>query len=293
MDGAPTQPTVPDQAASLRRLTRRSERRAGYRIAITSGKGGVGKTNVAVNLAVCLGRSGRRVTLVDLDMGLANADVLLGVQPRFNLSHVLTGKRELNDIAVPAAGGIRFIAGGSANRNLANMGSPERDLLVRQLNSLSETSEIIIYDCGAGISENVLKFASTADVAMVVSTPEPTSVTDAYAMIKVLVSGEFHGRVELLVNMARSRAEARAVYRRVAAVAERFLHFPLADAGFVLQDGDVELAVRGRSPVVVRYPRCPSSLCVTALAARMVRTGLSLHRPRNGNLLARFVGLFA
>ncbi len=277
-----------DQADRLRQLSG-SVRSRGTHIAIVSGKGGVGKTNIAVNLAAVLARAGRRVTLVDLDAGLANADVLLNVRPRFTLADVLSGERPIKDVAVRTACGIRFIGGGSGELILANMGPAQRAHLAQAVGNLGKNGETVVYDCGAGISQNVLAFAGQADLVAVVSTPETTSLTDAYAITKTLVREGFHGPIQLLVNMVESRTEASEIYHRVAAVVARFLHFSLADGGYVLQDRHVELAVRERTPVVLRYPRCPSSLCLTAFAARFLRAPVV----SKGPLLARFVELFA
>jgi len=251
----------------------------------------VGKTNIAVNLAVCLAAWRRRVTLVDLDVGVADADVLLNVHPRFNLSHVVTGERTIGEIVVDTPVNVRFVAGGSGVDVLANTDAIARRGLANDIQSLGKSSDFLIYDCGAGISSNVMTFAEMADIAIVVSTPEPTALTDAYAMVKVLTQKKYHGLILFVVNMVEGRSEARAVYQRAAAVAERFLHFRLADGGYVLHDGHVESAVRAQSPFVVRFPRCPSSLCMTALAARLVRSCSSAPQP--SGLLSRFVGLFA
>lgn len=279
----------PDQAAPLRRMVGGPKTRA-RSIAVTSGKGGVGKTNIAVNLAVYLARSGRKVTLVDLDVGLANADVLLDVHPPYNLSHVHSGRRSIVEIMVETHGGLRFAAGGSGFDGLANMSDLGRRHLAEQVNSINEQTDIVIYDCGAGISLNVLAFALLADVVLVVSTPDPTSITDAYAMVKVLVNRNHNGSLRLLVNMAADRGEAARVYRRIAGVAERFLHFPLADAGYVLQDTRVESAVRRRSPFVLSDPRCPSSLCIAALAANLAPVSQKSAAP--AGLMSRIVDLF-
>jgi len=263
----------------------------GVSLAITSGKGGVGKTNIAVNLAACLASWRRRVTLVDLDVGVADVDVLLNVQPRFNLSHVVTGERTIDEVAVDTPLNVRLVAGGSGVDALANVDAMGRQRLASDIQSLEKSSDFLIYDCGAGVSANVLTFAERADIVIVVSTPEPTALTDAYAMVKVLTQKKYHGLILFVVNMVQCRSEALAVYQRAAAVTERFLHFKLADGGYVLHDSHVESAVRAQSPFVVRFPRCPSSLCMTALAARLVRSCSSAPQP--GGLLSRFAGLFA
>lgn len=285
-----TKASSTDQASSLRRIVGDSERSV-RSIAVTSGKGGVGKTNIAVNLAVYWASLGRDITLVDLDVGLANADVLLDVQPRFNLSHVQAGQRSIAEITVETCGGLRFVAGGSGLNGLADMSDSSRRQLAEQVGSINGRADLVIYDCGAGIARNVLEFALMADAVLVVSTPDPTSITDAYAMVKVLVRKKYHGSLRLLVNMASNRHEAQGVYRRVSEVTERFLHFALADGGYVLQDTQVELAVRRRRPFVLSDPRCPSSLCIAALAANLAPVSRSSATPPG--LLSRFVELFA
>ncbi|MCH7525885.1 MAG: MinD/ParA family protein [Planctomycetes bacterium] len=266
-------------------------RRRGLAIAVASGKGGVGKTNIAVNLAACLAASGRKVALVDLDVGLANADLLLGVQPTYNLAHVLSGTRRIEEVVIEAPGGVLFVAGVSGDSAMANMSAFDRGRWMHQVQWLAARCDVTLYDCAAGISSSVLGFASIADIITVVTSCEPTAITDAFATIKVLVRKKFHGAIMLVVNMAEGRAEAKRVYRRVAHVAERFLSFSLADGGYVLQDNHVELAVRGRRPFILSYPRCPSSMCIRSLATRLVRPVTA--KTGADGLLSRFAALFA
>ena len=280
---------VRDQATSLRALAKAGQRRA-YTVAITSGKGGVGKTNIAVNLAICLSGRGLRVTLVDLDMGLANADVLLKLRTRYNLSHVISGLRTLEQITTKAPGGVRFVPGGSGLDELANLSEFERQRLNTSLHNLDSNADIVILDCGAGISKNVTTFASAADVTLVVTTPEPTAVTDAYAVIKTMRRRQAPADVRLLVNQVGSRAEARRTYTRLSGVAEKFLHCPVADAGYLLHDAHVQLAVRYRSPFVIRYPRCAASACMAVVAAELARSRFP--RQDGGGFLKRVLGLF-
>lgn len=275
-----------------RRLTTvDAPRRRGLAIAVVSGKGGVGKTNIAVNLAACLAATGRKVALVDLDVGLANADLLLGVQPTYNLAHVLSGTRRIEEVVVEAPGAVLFVAGASGDSAMANMSAFDRGRLMHQVQSLAARCDVTFYDCAAGISLSVLGFASIADIVIVVTSCEPTAITDAFATIKVLVRRRFHGAIMLVVNMAEGRAEARRIYRRVAHVAERFLSFSLADGGYVLQDSHVELAVRGRRPFILSYPRCPSSMCIRSLATRLVRPATA--KTDADGFLSRFAALFA
>jgi flagellar biosynthesis protein FlhG len=261
----------------------------------------VGKTNLAVNLAVCLRSRGMGVTLVDLDVGLANADVLLGVRPRRNLADVLAGRQELADVAEETAGGISFIAGASGRDGLGPLRDTERTALAGALAGWDD--DFVIFDCAAGIAPDVMTFAQAADVVLVVTTPEPTALTDAYATVKTLRRAGYGGSVRLLVNMVHSRGEAKATLGRFQRVCEKFMKFPIADAGFILHDERVELAVRHRVPFVVRYPKSSASICAQAVAARLLRGKVTRRRhadvsghsdvPGRSGLLSRVADMFS
>jgi flagellar biosynthesis protein FlhG len=250
-------------------------------IAITSGKGGVGKSNVAVNLAIKLSAAGKRVVLLDADLGLANADVLCGVDLPLNLSHVIARRKELSDVIVKAPGGFRLIGGASGLARMADLSDYDRQRIVDSLAELEETTDIILIDTGAGISPNVLSFTRAADHVLVLTTPEPTAITDAYAVIKVIsrAGGDAHmispgngggdRRISLLVNQARSPGEARVVHERIAKVARQFLNVSVLDAGYLYADEQVPIAVRKRTPFVLTSPKCPASDCVAKLAMRL------------------------
>lgn len=261
---------------------------AALTVAVISGKGGVGKTNIAVNLAVCLRARGLDVALVDLDLGLANADVLLGADPDCDLRDVLARRRGLADALAPAAGGVRF-----ATAALGATGAASNDIERARLCALlgQVNGEVVLYDCAAGIDANVMTFARAADVVVVVTTPEPTALTDAYAAVKTLFREGYDGSVRVLVNMVETRAEAREVCRRLTEACEKFLHLAIADAGYVLHDTHVELAVRQRSPFTIAYPRCSASICAAAVAARLV--GGRTARRAAPNFLRRVAGMFA
>ncbi len=278
-----------DQAAQLRELMR-SHRRSALTLAIMSGKGGVGKTNVAVNLSICLAERGLRVALMDLDMGLANADLLMNLQPRYTLAHLVAGMRTIDEVCLRGPGGIRFVPGASGIQGLANLSEFERQHLISQLHRLDSNADIIVFDLGAGISRNVTSFAHAAHRAWVVTTPEPTALADAYAAAKALQREQCRARVELVVNMANSRAEAQAAYRRVAGVAQKFLNFSIADGGYLLQDTAVELAVQARCPFVIRYPGSNASACIAAMASEVARSCAIM--PNRGGFLKRVAGLF-
>ncbi len=289
MADSQAQPTATDQASGLRRLIRRRSRFA-TTIAILSGKGGVGKSNIAVNLSVCLVEKGVNVTLVDLDMGLANADLLMDVQPRYTLAHLLAGVRSLEEIMTAGPGGMTFVPGGSGLSALANLSEFERQHLIAQLRRLNRSADIVVLDCAAGISRNVVSFAQLADRILVVTTPEPTALADAYATIKAMRRYNRSDGIGLFVNMANSRAEAQATYARVAGVARKFLNYSVADSGYMLHDTAVELAVRERCPFVIRYPGSNASACIAAMAGEVARACLG--HQRRGGFLRRVAGLF-
>ena len=238
-------------------------------IAITSGKGGVGKTNVAVNLAIQLASAGKSVVLLDADLGLANADVLCNIDLPANLSHVISRRKDLNEVLVKAPGGFSLIGGASGLARMADLTDSDRQRIVAAMGELEASNDVILIDTGAGISPNVLAFTRAADHVLVVTTPEPTAITDAYAVVKVISRDNADRRVSLLVNQARNAAEARVVHERIAKVARQFLRVRLFDAGFIPADEQVSLAVRRRTPFLLAAPKCGASLAVSQLAMRL------------------------
>src|SRR5215203_2580893 len=245
-----------DQATQLRTMVERSlpapnsapdavpgqERAGASVIAVTSGKGGVGKSNVAVNLAIQFASVGRDVVLLDADLGLANADVLCNIELPYNLSHVIGRKKELPDVMYKAPGGFRIIGGASGLARMADLTDFDRQRLVDALGELEQQCDIILIDTGAGISPNVLSFTRAADHVLVVTTPEPTAITDAYAVVKVISRDGCERRLSLLVNQTRTPTEGRVVHDRIAKVARQFLGVSVLDAGSVPLDEQVSLA---------------------------------------------------
>lgn len=259
-------------------------------ISIASGKGGVGKTNLAVNLAVTLARRGLRVVLIDADLGTANVDVVLNVQTQYDLSDVVHGRKSIVDVATPLEDGLYLIRGASGLSAVADLEEDDRHRLIEQLALLERHSDFILIDCGAGISQNVLAFAQAADELLIVTTPEPTALTDAYALIKVLTRHGLPPSMNLVVNQVASLHEGQMVADRVGGVAARFLGVALGGWGHILRDDHVGMAVRQRVPFATRFPRSPAANCVAALAVRIAAG--STPGPDRPGFFRRALGFF-
>ena len=238
-------------------------------ISITSGKGGVGKTNIASALSVEFSRMGLRVLIIDTDLGLANLDIVLGIQPRFSLLHVVEGKQRLNDVIVNYSDYIDLIPAGSGISEIHTLSPEQRLILVNEIDNLEKEYDILILDTGAGISPNVLYFNSTSQELIIVVTPEPTSVADAYAMIKLLYLNRGIVRFQLLMNQVKSRQEAMDLFRGISLVTERFLKLSLSYLGHVVTDDHIRRAVMKREPFPLCYPNAPASRCVAEIAKRL------------------------
>jgi flagellar biosynthesis protein FlhG len=260
-----------DQAAGLRERARPAAiglRRPGMRtIAITSGKGGVGKSSLAVNLGLALAGQGHRVAIMDGDLGLANVDILLGINPAYDLRHVVSGEKELAEIMVTGPGGLRVIPASSGVASMADLGEADRARLLERLRAAGDVADLLLIDTGAGISRTVLSLVLAADEVLVVTVPEPTAITDAYALIKVVCRERPGLPVRVLLNMVEGAREAQEVYGNLHRIIQRFLKCEAGFAGFVPRDPCVPRAVREQKPLSVYFPYARASQCVAALAA--------------------------
>lgn len=213
-------------------------------IAITSGKGGVGKTNITANFAYVFAKMGKRILLLDADTGLANIDVILGITPKYNLCHVLSGEKTLSEAVVEGPGGIKILPASSGIQGMANLSKGQKLTLLEEMDGLDEDFDFMLIDTAAGISDNVMYFNMVAREIIVVVSPEPTSLTDAYALIKILYQSYKTRRFMLLVNMARDSNEAVVVYTRLSNATNHFLGLPIEYLGCIPYDQNVSKAVR-------------------------------------------------
>ena len=256
-----------DQTVTLRQaVVMKAPGRIVRVVAVTSGKGGVGKTNVTANLAVALAHLGRRVMVLDADLGLGNLDVLLGLAPAFSLADVLSGQRRLREVLVPGPGGITVLPAGSGFQNLTALSDHQIRELQSEMDELQEQTDILLIDTGAGIGRNVTSFATMAQDIIVVAAPEPTSLTDAYALMKVLSTQYGERRFRLLVSMTRSPTDGRDVYRKLSLVAERFLHISMDFLGSIPFDPRLAEAVCQQRPLVELYPQSKAAQAFLSLA---------------------------
>ncbi len=268
-------------------------------VAITSGKGGVGKTTLSVNMAIALSALRHRTTLLDADLGLANADVLCGISPTTRLDAAVEagsrGPRPLAQISVAAPGGFTLVPGSVGVARMANLPDTHRRLIIQGLVGLEQSSDAVLIDTGAGLSDGVTAFVAAADVAVIVCTPEPTSVADAYALIKCVVHATrlrpaSRPRFTLLVNQVQSEQEGRAVHTRVAATAKRFLGIDLPLLGMLPADPEVTRSIRARKPLMLATPTSPAAVAIAQASRSLARF---LHLPEQVPAPVQRRGMFA
>ena len=240
-------------------------------ITVTSGKGGVGKTNCTVNLAIQMRRRGLRVVIIDADFGLANIEVLLGIVPRYSLADVLNGSRTMEEVLTEGPEGVRFISGGSGLRELANVSDKQTDFLMKSFTALDSLADVIFIDTGAGISRSVVNFIRASSEAIIVTTPEPTSVTDAYALVKtVMEEASEPPAFKIVVNRIDEENEGKEIYEKLHKVAARFLNVQLEYLGAIPYDRDLVRAVKRQTPVTLAYPIAPCSRALGRVCDRLL-----------------------
>lgn len=265
-----------DQAQMLRELVlkRESARHAGKKtriITVTSGKGGVGKSNFTLNFALALQAKGLKVLVFDADIGLANIDVLMGITPKYNLYHLLKKEKSIWEIIHTGYNGLEFIGGGSGFNDLLDLSSEELDYFAEQVSQLHGHCDVILFDTGAGLSKETLKFILAAEETIVVTTPEPTSITDAYAIIKMVNNLQSGVAFRLVINRVTEPREGKQTADKITLVAKKFLQMDIPTIGFVADDSHIPKAVKRQIPFTVAYPNSPAAKNLLEIADRYVQ----------------------
>ena len=242
-------------------------------IAITSGKGGVGKSNFAVNMAIAYAQLGKKVILIDGDLGMANVNVLLNIVPQYNLMHVINKKKSMKEIIMDTEFGIKFIAGANGFSKIANLSVEELEYFAKQFSSLGN-ADIIIIDTGAGIANNVLQFVAAADEVYVLTTPEPTAITDAYGIIKIITTEIVDRTVnlKLVVNRVHSVEEGKRISERIINIVGQFLNYKVEYLGCVFEDPIVQASVIRQKPFMVVNPTSKPAVCLKHIVGKIEKT---------------------
>ncbi len=237
-------------------------------IAISSGKGGVGKTNITVNLGLSLAKGGKKVVIIDADLGLSNVDVVLGIVPKFNLFHLIHHQKTLEEIMVEGPYGLRVISGGSGVMDLVNLSEDDLLRLLLTFESLNAFADYILIDTGAGINKSVLSFIDAANEVIMIISPDPTSITDAYAVIKNI--GNSEKLIRVIINKAESHKEGYDVFHKINSATKRFLNVELESLGMLLEDPNVKRAVKTQKPFIIHYPHSIASKGIDLIAYNLL-----------------------
>jgi len=268
-----------NQARTLRNIVSSGMKSSSLRVlAVSSGKGGVGKTNIVANLAYAFAKRNKKVLVVDADLGLNNIDILLGLVPKFNIGHVLSGEKNVEEIIIKGPAGIQLLPAGDGLQELTQLDGEKKIMLMQELDQVSNGYDFLIFDTGAGISTNVTYFCSAAHEILLIATTEPTSLTDVYALIKILHTVHAQEHFRMIINSVESEREAQLIFRNLTAVTDRFLsNVSVEYLGCIRSDPNVPRAVRQQKAFMELYPNSKVSHCVNQLAQKMVdekRTGV-------------------
>lgn len=258
-----------DQADELRKMMGVKDKRPQRIISIASGKGGVGKTNIAVNLAIALNELGQNVLLIDADLGLGNVNVILGNMPEYNLYHVIKGVKKMHEIVVDTEYGIRYIAGASGFSSLANLSGRGLNKLINSMDSLND-ADIIIIDTGAGISDQVAYFWLSSDENIIVTTPEPTAVLDAFSVVKVIASEDAKADIKILVNRVTKPSQAKVVSDNIINASKNYLNMSVKYLGYVFEDKTIPYSVSQQFPFYQYDNKCQASMSIYNIAKKIV-----------------------
>jgi flagellar biosynthesis protein FlhG len=233
-------------------------------ITITSGKGGVGKTNLTVNLAIAFSKLGEKTLVLDGDLGLSNANIVMGIipSPKYNLSHVIKGEKKLREVIEEGPNGVKLISGASGVMKVADITGLKKKQLIEEIKELGDMVDLIFIDTSAGLSHQVLSFMLVADDIIVITSPEPTAIADAYSIIKAVISKSKEVDIKLVVNRIQSILEGKRVAERLIEICSNFLGIKIENLGYILEDAAVKNAVMQQQPFLLAYPKCKASYCI-------------------------------
>ncbi|MFW6264560.1 MAG: MinD/ParA family protein [Bacillota bacterium] len=280
-----------DQATNLRKKVAAKAKQTRI-IAIASGKGGVGKSNITVNLGLALQEMGKKVLLLDADLGMANLDILLGLTPRYNLSHVLKGKCRFEEALLDGPGGIDILAGTSGVDDLINISSTEVKRLIEASSQMDNNYDIIIIDIGAGIHFSIINFIMACDEAVIVLTPEPTAIMDAYSLIKYLAKQKYKQKISLLINQISTTKEGSNVASRMKKVINDYLKLDIEIMGYIPYDDNVKQSVKQQTPFIISYPKSKAVDSLKSVASKMLNRAEEEDSPGMKAFVYRIVGIF-
>lgn len=263
-------------------------------ICVTSGKGGVGKTNFSINLGIALSRLGQRTVVIDADLGLANIDVVAGTVPKYTLNNLLYSDMKLEDILGSGPDGLKIISGASGMFNLLDLPYEKVQLLIHHFHELYEMFDVAIIDTGAGLTKNILAFAGASDDIIIITTPEPTSLTDAYAMIKAITRDNKSSKISIVINQAENTREGNQYFEKISNASLKFLDYELNKLGIIMEDISVPKAVKQQQPLLIKYPYSTASKNIELIALKLVNTEQNVDEPSKeyDGFMNRLISLF-
>ncbi|NLM96237.1 MAG: MinD/ParA family protein [Halanaerobiaceae bacterium] len=280
-----------DQAARLRERVLNNKQKTRI-IAVASGKGGVGKSSISLNLALAIQELDKKVLLLDTDLGMANIDILLGITPNFNLSHVLKGKCRLEEAVVRGPADISFLAGTTGVDELINISSVEAGRLIEAASQMEENYDIILLDIGAGVHYSVTNFIMGSDEVLVILTPEPTAVMDAYSLIKILSIKHYNGKIKLLLNQCNSLKEGNELTGRMQRVIKQYLNKDVELLGMIPYDEKVRISVKKQNPLLIQYPKSEAARSIKEIAVKIMNSACKSQSHGTKGFVYRIIGAF-
>lgn len=262
-------------------------------ITVSSGKGGVGKSSFSTNLAIYLSSLGKRVLIIDADFGLANIEVLLGVRPKYNFYHMLKGEKNISEIIVDTDYGIKLISGGNGLKELSSVNNSEVKYFIEQFEYIDKIADIIIVDTGAGISSNVTNFLMASDENIIVTTPEPTSFTDAYTLIKIMKEqNKVIDKINVVINKADDKYEAERIFTKLSHVCQKFLGINIQNLGYIQSDLALIKAVKQQKPAIISFPESDFSISIKTIGDRLLNQDNQLKNDGIKSFMKRLMGIF-